>query len=239
MKINIIDILEGLTKFTDTYFRCFLFLSPHATSALKIESQTKEQGHTLHQLLSTESAVLFPGVKLWDLQGWFPVPTASLHWSRAQQPPLTPDPQPSSGPWCSQAALQHPWNAFSNPFAVHWVPFYYQRCFTVPNSQISSGSHSLSMVSVTSLVSVSSACPGEDGKGHRCPRSPGLPDQTSTLLSPSYKALHEKKSCICVVPNLFSAHFSWSRHICWTCQSALCRSCHLCSHPTSALGFNI
>lgn len=116
MKINIIDILEGLTKFTETYFGCFLFLSPHTTSALKIESQTKEQGHTLHQLLSTEPAVLFPRVKLCevcraDSQCPQPVSIGAGHSSPLS--PLTPSPALVPG-----AARQH-CNTLGTPSAIH------------------------------------------------------------------------------------------------------------------------
>lgn len=134
IKINIIDTLEGLAKFLYTYFRCFLFLSPHTIS--KMESQNKEQGHTLHQLLTTEHAVLFSS--LWDLQGWFPVPTASLHLEQGTAiplPSLTPSPElsPPRQALVLDAARQHhntwvsdSWNAFSNPFLLP-VLFYWPK----------------------------------------------------------------------------------------------------------------
>lgn len=169
-------------------------------------------------------------------------------------PCLIPDPQPRaltpSKALVLDAAGQHhntwvsdSWNAFSNPFVVHWVHFYYQHCFTVPNSQISSGSHSLSITLVASLVSLSSPCQDEDGKGHRCPRSHDLPDQTTTLLSPSCKAMvtWAKKLNLCTSKFLLSTIFPEQACLLSLpeCMVQFVSPWHLCAHPTSILGFNV
>lgn len=153
-------------------------------------------------------------------------------------PPPIPDPHSGavspSQALVLDAARQHhntwvsdSWNAFGNPLAVHWVHFYSQCYFTVLNSQISSGSHSLSMIFVTSLVCLSSACWDEDGKGTDAPGA------VASLTRPQLFSvqvvrpwLHEQKTWICVVPNLFSAHLSWIGNVCWAGQSSWCSLCH-------------
>lgn len=142
----------------------------------------------------------------------------------------------------SNTWLSDSWNALSNPFAVHCVHFYYQPCFIVPNSQISSGSHSLSMIFVISLVCLSSACWDEVGKGHRCSRSRGLADQTTTLVSPGWKAMvtWARKLSLC------SSRFVLSTFIPeQTCLLSLsgswCRSCspHICSGVQHTAGMEV
>lgn len=108
--------------------------------------------------------------------------TASLHLEQGTGVPLsslTPSAElsPPSQALVLDAARQpyNTWvsdsaNAFCNPFAAHWVHFYSQCCFTVPNSQISSGSHSLPVMfaaswSLSALFARMRVAKGTDAQG--------------------------------------------------------------------------
>lgn len=175
---------------------------------------------------------------LWDLQSWSPVHTASLHLEQGTGVPLsslTPSAElsPPSQALVLDAARQpyNTWvsdsaNAFCNPFAAHWVHFYSQCCFTVPNSQISSGSHSLPVMfaaswSLSALFARMRVAKGTDAQGAVVSLS------RAQLFSVQVVRpwLHEQKNWICVLPDFFPAHLSRSRHVPWTCQSARCSSC--------------